>query len=61
MKKIKGYLRYPLRLDISSYLPSDTSLINNHGNIYELTGLVVHWGTLEHGHYIAVIKKQIEG
>eukprot|EP00347_Sterkiella_histriomuscorum_P023719 403333621 len=83
MKKIRGYQRYPLRIDISDYthqksyskqqnFQSPDSFTDNqrknenkkeidNGNIYELSGIVVHWGTLEHGHYIAVVKKQQNG
>ena len=25
---------------------------------YLLTGMIVHWGTLEHGHYISIVRKK---
>lgn len=48
MRKIRDYVSYPLRLDMG-------------GNVvYRLKGIVVHWGTLEHGHYIAVVGKDLQ-
>ena len=44
MKKIRGYIRYARTMDFG-------------GAKYTLTGIVVHWGTLEHGHYISVVYK----
>ena len=43
-RKIKGYIKY------------DKFMIIN-GQTYELAGLVVHWGTLGHGHYISVVSR----
>ena len=51
MKKIRGFIRYPLVFDMKTYSQIDLQAK------YELTGIVVHWGTLEHGHYISVINK----
>lgn len=42
MKKIKEFISYPILLEIGPY------------QVYKLVSLVVHWGSLEHGHYIAV-------
>lgn len=49
MKKIRGSISYPRRLEFGP---------NVH---YRLRGIVVHWGSLEHGHYIAVVNKPNPG
>ena len=45
MSKLRHYISYPCRLKFGD------------SAVYELRGLVVHWGSLEHGHYISVISK----
>jgi ubiquitin C-terminal hydrolase len=47
MKKIRDFISYPLRLEMAPDV------------IYRLRSVVVHWGSLEHGHYIAVVGKNI--
>lgn len=42
--KIKGYVSYERFIQIN-------------GQRYELQGVVVHWGTMAFGHYIAVVKR----
>jgi ubiquitin C-terminal hydrolase len=42
MKKIKGMIRYDKEIEIT-------------GVRYSLKGVLVHWGVMEHGHYISVI------
>ncbi|TNV85227.1 hypothetical protein FGO68_gene7514 [Halteria grandinella] len=47
MKKIRDFISYPLRLEMAPDV------------IYRLRSVVVHWGSLEHGHYVAVVGKNI--
>ena len=47
MSKLRHYISYPRRLTFGE------------AAVYELRGLVVHWGSLEHGHYISVISKTV--
>ncbi len=42
--KIKGLVSYEKIIEIN-------------GQRYELQGVVVHWGTMAYGHYIAVVKR----
>lgn len=51
-------MRYPSTLDLSHYCKAN---LDTHKTKYNLIGVVVHWGTLERGHYISIIRKQIEG
>lgn len=44
MKKIRGHIEYPKELAFQQ----------GHAK-YKLKGVVVHWGTLEHGHYVSVV------
>lgn len=48
MRKIRDYISYPLRLELAP------------DAIYRLRSVVVHWGSLEHGHYIAVVGKNLK-
>ena len=57
MKKIKGYIRYPRYLDLKKYCKLDNDNLRTE---YELTGVVVHWGSLERGHYVSIVKKEVE-
>jgi len=49
MSKIRHYISYPLQLKMRD------------GALYNLKGIVVHWGSLEHGHYISVVNKDQDG
>ena len=44
--KIKGFVIYEKIIEIN-------------GQRYELQGVVVHWGTMAYGHYIAVVKSSL--
>ena len=45
MKKIRGHIEYPKELAFQGQTR------------YNLKGVVVHWGTLEHGHYVSVVQR----
>lgn len=45
MKKIRGHIEYPKELAFKGRVR------------YNLKGVVVHWGTLEHGHYVSVVQR----
>jgi ubiquitin C-terminal hydrolase len=47
MKKIRGHIEYPKELAFQQ----------GHAK-YSLKGVVVHWGTLEHGHYVSVVQRR---
>ena len=46
MKKIRGHIEYPIELAFQGH------------SKYNLKGVVVHWGTLEHGHYVSVVQRR---
>jgi len=49
--KINKYFQFPVSIDMGSY-----SVSANSGYRYELSGIVVHSGTPDFGHYISVVK-----
>lgn len=53
MKKIGGFIKYPLKINLNKIAKDARG-----DQRYELSGVVVHWGTLEHGHYVSVVKKE---
>ena len=53
--KLNKYFEFPLEIDMKDYL------IENHkekNTEYELTGITVHWGVSDFGHYFDLIKAQ---
>jgi ubiquitin C-terminal hydrolase len=46
MRKIKSHVGYPREIELGE------------GVRYVLKGVVVHWGSLEHGHYIGVVERE---
>ena len=55
MEKIKlnSYLKFPFELDMKEYLIEDNKEINT---LYELTGITIHDGMADFGHYYDLIK-----
>ena len=71
MKKFKlnSYFEFPPELDMSEYLLDSNKNINeistsesinnlnvNQNNLYELTGITIHYGVADYGHYYDIIK-----
>ena len=53
--KLNKYFEFPYKLDMKDYL------IENHeekNTEYELTGITIHWGVSDFGHYFDLIKDQ---
>ena len=46
MRKIRGHIEYPKQLSFKGHA------------MYNLKGVLVHWGTLEHGHYVSVVQRR---
>ena len=51
--KLNSYLKFPFELDMKDYLIEDNKEINTE---YELTGITIHDGMAEFGHYYDLIK-----
>lgn len=60
-KKINDYFEFEEELDMSAYLQtvemmSMRTIRRNNANLYRLTGIILHMGEAEAGHYIALAK-----
>ena len=66
MKKFKlnNYFEFPFKLDMSEYLINSNNNDNNenntneNNNLYELTGITIHYGVSDYGHYYDIIKAE---
>ena len=51
--KLNNYFEFPFELDLKEYLIEDNQEINT---TYELTGITIHFGFSDYGHYYDLIK-----
>jgi ubiquitin C-terminal hydrolase len=51
--KISSYCKFPKKLDIQHYVVDRVGSL-----LYRLTGIVLHTGTAEGGHYIALVRRE---
>ena len=64
--KLNSFFEFPFELDMSEYLMNsnnNTEIENlessiNENNIYELTGITIHYGVADYGHYYDLIKAE---
>ena len=66
--KLNSYFEFPFKLDMSEYLidsnnNNNTEVENtenniNENNLYELTGITIHYGVSDYGHYYDIIKAE---
>ena len=60
--KLNNYFEFPPELDMSEYIINSNNNKNNiennisQKNIYELTGITIHYGVSDYGHYYDLIK-----
>jgi hypothetical protein len=57
--KLNNYFEFPFELNISEFLINKndpTEKIDNKNSIYELTGITIHYGVSDYGHYYDLIK-----
>ena len=60
--KLNNYFEFPPELDMSEYIINSNNNKNNiennisEKNIYELTGITIHYGVSDYGHYYDLIK-----
>jgi hypothetical protein len=61
-EKIDKYIPFPMMLNLNPYCTNDTekdATKKGWRYLYRLTGVVVHGGGLNSGHYIAYVRKQL--
>ena len=61
--KLNNYFEFPFELDISEFIINnnknndiENSESSNRNNVYELTGITIHYGISDFGHYYDLIK-----
>lgn len=54
-EKVKSYFSFPLELDMSPYFDIDDSSCS----IYDLSGIIIHEGDSDDGHYYVIVKNCI--
>ena len=60
--KLNNYFEFPFELDISEFIINnnnndmENSENCNENNVYELTGITIHYGVSDYGHYYDLIK-----
>ena len=57
--KLNNYFEFPFELNMSEFLinKNETSKqIDNNNSLYELTGITIHYGVSDYGHYYDLIK-----
>jgi len=62
--KLNNFFEFPFELDISEFLlnsNNNNEVVNtenniNENNLYELTGITIHYGVSDYGHYYDIIK-----
>lgn len=55
-QKICNKFEYPYTLNMSDYVSPSSTQYNREDCIYELTGVIVHSGSADEGHYYSIIK-----
>ena len=51
--KLNNYFEFPFELDMKDYLIENN---NEKNTLYELTGITIHFGVSDYGHYYDLIK-----
>ena len=57
--KLNNYFEFPFELNISEFLIQENESSEKNGNdnnLYELTGITIHYGVSDYGHYYDLIK-----
>uniref|UniRef100_A0A6B2KYT5 USP domain-containing protein n=1 Tax=Arcella intermedia TaxID=1963864 RepID=A0A6B2KYT5_9EUKA len=57
-EKICDRFEYPMQLDMKKYMSTKSDLVDEESCLYKLSGVVVHSGMVDAGHYYSFIKER---